>query len=43
LKFPAENLYIELIPTDNPIELEKTELKKYFDKFGELPPLNRKI
>jgi hypothetical protein len=43
LKFPIEKLYIELIPTDNPIELEKTELEKYFNRFGELPPLNRKI
>lgn len=38
--FPYENLYIELIPTDNPKKLEDKYLEEYFNKFGEVPPLN---
>jgi hypothetical protein len=38
--FPFDTLFIELIPTDNPKELEDIYLKEYFNKFGEAPPLN---
>jgi hypothetical protein len=38
--FPFETLRIELIETDEPEQLENTLLKKYFEKFGEAPPLN---
>lgn len=38
--FPYPNLYIQLIGSDNPVGLEKQLLTDYFDKFGEVPPLN---
>lgn len=41
IHFPFATLYIELVQSDTPDELECIELKKYFDTFGELPPLNR--
>lgn len=39
-KFPFTNLYLELIEAQNPIIMERELLKKYFDEFGEVPPLN---
>jgi len=41
IHFPFETLYVKLQQSDTPNELECNELKKYFDTFGELPPLNR--
>ena len=41
IKFPYESLFIELLPCDNPNEVESAELIKYYEAFGELPPLNR--
>ena len=40
-KFPFDKLYVQLSGSSNPLELEKKYLKKYEDKFGELPPFNR--
>lgn len=40
LQFPLESLWVELIESDNPISLEKAEIKKYVEEFGETPPLN---
>lgn len=40
LLFPLELLWIELIESDNPINLEKEEIQKYVEEFGETPPLN---
>lgn len=42
IKFPYDSLFIELQSSDNPNELEKIELRKYYAAFGELPPLNRR-
>jgi hypothetical protein len=39
-KFPYDILYIELIPGDNPQELERNLLAEYVTTFGEVPPLN---
>lgn len=41
IQFPYEVLYVELIEDKNQNDLERKELKEYYDKFGELPPLNR--
>lgn len=41
IHFPFETLYVKLEQSDTPDEYEYTELRKYFDTFGELPPLNR--
>lgn len=38
--FPYEGLYLELTWTEDHVEFEKVEFKKYLDEFGELPPLN---
>lgn len=38
--FPFENLFVELIETQDPRDLEYKWLKKYLDTFGEVPPLN---
>lgn len=40
-KFPFEYLYVQLIPSGDPIELENKLLTEYEKEFGELPPLNR--
>jgi hypothetical protein len=40
LRFPYDELYVHLIQTDSPDELERTMLKAYRSKFGEVPPLN---
>ena len=42
-KYKPENLYIELIVDNDYSKLEKQELKKYLNKFHELPPLNRNL
>lgn len=39
--YTIDNIYIELLESDNPRELELIELNKYLDVFGELPPMNR--
>lgn len=39
--FPYNNLWIELINTENIDETEKKLLSDYEIEFGELPPLNR--
>ena len=41
INFPYDKLFIDLQPSNKPDELEKEELKKYYEQFGELPPLNR--
>ena len=41
VKFPFENLYIELYRDEKPLELEKIFLTEYEASFGELPPINR--
>lgn len=40
-ELPYENLYIELIGSDNPRETEASKLKEYEKQYGELPPFNR--
>jgi hypothetical protein len=43
-RFPYEHLWVSIATTDNPEDhhhMERTELRKYFVDFGELPPLNR--
>ena len=40
-KYPFENLYIELIGSDDPRDLESDLIRKYEVEFGELPPFNR--
>ncbi len=40
LKFPFDELFIDLKPHENPEEFERRELKKYYEKFGEMPPFN---
>jgi hypothetical protein len=40
VKFPEEVLFIELIPTASPAELERVLIIEYATKFGEVPPLN---
>jgi len=39
--FPFEQLYLNLIASDDPRTTESNLLKEYEEKFGELPPLNR--
>lgn len=39
-QFPYKNLFIQLIGDSNPEQKEKEELDKYFEEFGEVPPLN---
>jgi hypothetical protein len=39
-QFPYEILFIELLQTDKPEELERFLLTTYAEKFGEVPPLN---
>jgi hypothetical protein len=39
-KFPVENLFVELIETENPAGVEKKMISEYADRFGEVPPLN---
>jgi hypothetical protein len=39
-QFPFEMLFVDLIPSESPEELEKKLLKEYLDTFGEVPPLN---
>lgn len=41
-KFSYDNLFIDLHVSETPEELESAELKKYYEKYGELPPLNRR-
>ena len=40
-QFPYEILFVELLESENPNDLERKELNEYYDKFGELPPMNR--
>ena len=40
-KFPFDYLSVQLISSDNPMELENIFLTQYEIEFGELPPLNR--
>jgi hypothetical protein len=39
--FPYEQLYLNLVGSDDPRTTESNLLKEYEEKFGELPPLNR--
>lgn len=39
-RFPFERLYFTFIPAENPKEKESQELQEYFQKYGEVPPLN---
>ena len=38
--FPKENLWVSFFISDKPEELEAEFLSSYFDKIGEVPPLN---
>lgn len=38
--FPYVNLYVSLYGHPNPSQKEKALLEEYFQKFGEVPPLN---
>lgn len=40
-KFPYDKLFVYLEKSDNPEKTESEELRMYYLKFGELPPLNR--
>ena len=40
LQFPYDTLFVELIQTDAPQELERKLLVEYATTFGEVPPLN---
>jgi len=40
LKFPFDCMYLELIESEKPEELERDNLFEYLRKFGEVPPLN---
>ena len=40
-KYPLESLEVDLISTENAVDLEKQKLREYEEKFGELPPFNR--
>jgi hypothetical protein len=39
--FPFEQLYLNLVASDDPRSTESNLLQEYEEKFGELPPLNR--
>lgn len=39
-QFPFDILFIDLIPTDNPEELERKLIVEYATIYGEVPPLN---
>jgi len=39
-RFPFERLCFTFIPAENPKEKESQELQRYFQKYGEVPPLN---
>lgn len=39
-QFPYDILFVELIPTDKPEELERSLITEYSSNFGEVPPLN---
>jgi hypothetical protein len=39
--FPYDQLYVFLVPSDDPRATEAELLTNYESKFGELPPLNR--
>ena len=41
-QFPYETLYIELIATNAHKQIEKEKLSDYEERFGELPPFNKK-
>lgn len=40
LRFPFENLFVELFPDKLPEKREAHLLNGYFDTYGEVPPLN---
>ena len=42
IKFPYDKLFVHFLASDKPEILERETLKNYYDKFGELPPLNRR-
>lgn len=39
-EFPFQSLYIRILTHENPEVKERELLSEYFDKFGEVPPLN---
>ncbi len=41
-EFPLETLTVEIRLTEQAEDMEIRELDDYFEKFGELPPLNRR-
>ncbi|HAS6341099.1 TPA: hypothetical protein I7247_21115 [Vibrio vulnificus] len=41
LRHPIDNLFVTIVPSKTPHELEKEYLAKYEALFSELPPLNR--
>lgn len=40
IKFPYDILFVDLIPSDTPEELERRLITEYAMTFGEVPPLN---
>ena len=42
VKYPYDKLFVHLEASDKPDSLESEALKNYYEKFGELPPLNRR-
>ncbi len=42
-KFPLEDACIKVTLTENPEQLESNLLNEYCQKFGELPPFNRRL
>lgn len=39
-RFPSGRLCITVHPSNNPTDLEIHEMRNYFQKYGEVPPLN---
>ncbi len=39
-QFPYDILFIDLVPSDTPEELERKLITEYANTFGEVPPLN---
>lgn len=39
-QFPYDTLFVELIQTDRPVELERKLIVEYATTYGEVPPLN---
>jgi len=42
-KYPLDSLRVIVRLDNNPKKLETTELKNYFNEYGEVPPLNSSV